>query len=501
MNKLRSYQLAINGAVNTFLNDPTMVRGQIHAPTGAGKTECFIHTINDYVNNFHVMIERFGVPFKQLRILIGHPRIALSQDQLERFKKSLGNQRYHYTSFHSGLHHKIGGEGNTEGNTTDVDDVIKYAAINATKHQIVFSSYHSIDKLNSITWDLIICDEGHNLTNSNFDGYARRLNGRKILFYTATPVLSRNVTDEDRVLTMSNPDIYGLPIHQLEPNVLIREGYIIPPMVHFQNVETNEGDTDDNVDPVACVVEAFKYQATLAMKHGMPYHQMLVASSGRSDIIALNDGFETIRQQLGDPTLQLITVMSDSQDDGSGVWINGVKSDKDRFVVLDDLKSRGGNAIVAHFDTLAEGIDINTLTGVFVMRALSKVKMIQTIGRTARPYVGDLDPTGNPIFLYGMKANDDKRKKRYSVLSFLMVNGQLVGGDDISVIVDAFVNGGYGDLAMYHETQFDDRGHSIYRPSEEIVRNDPTIVDIVACVHRTDMEAIKKSGLYSDLFA
>ena len=96
---LRDYQDRTNQSVESFLLDSTKIRGQIYSPTGSGKTECFSHTIHD--------LPRILNAADDLKVAIIHPRIALSQEQLGRFKQTFGT-RFHYTSFHSGAHISAG---------------------------------------------------------------------------------------------------------------------------------------------------------------------------------------------------------------------------------------------------------------------------------------------------------------------------------------------------------------------------------------------------------
>ena len=492
---LRNYQKSIDSDVQAFISSDEQ-RGQVYSPTGSGKTVCFIHTINQYAG----LVSMFGSQ-KQLRILVVHPRIALSQDQLSRFKQSLPSNTFHYTSFHSGRHITGNGIGNAEGNTTNANDVNKYASLNPTKHQIVFSSYDSVYKLDQIEWDLIICDEAHNLANnSKFKGYAENLNGRKILFYTATPVWSQvfgteEIIDNDN--SMSNVSVYGHPIHQLAPMSLIKEGYILPPLVHFQDLKIEE-ETGDEVDPTEAVISAFKYQQPLATKNGMEYHQMLVATSGRTDIIKLNEDFYTIKNELGDVTL--ITIMSEGKEEGSGVWINGRQSTKDRSEALENLT---GNVIVCHYDTLAEGIDIPTLTGAFIMRSLTKTKLIQTLGRPCRPFKNDLDKDGNPLFVRFQESANDVRRKQYSVITLLMVNGELPGSGNVKTLEDiteAFASGGYEDLSTFVGLE-ESEANSNSSTTDEVEDKENNMGRIKNCEHRIFFDAINKSEMWKDHLA
>jgi superfamily II DNA or RNA helicase len=487
MKQLRPYQGTLNQKVNSFLADPLLIRGQVHAPTGAGKTECFIHTINDWVNIVNTMIQLYGAPRKQLRILIAHPRIALSQDQLARFKASFSSDLFTYTSFHSGVHYGTAGE----TNTCEPGDLVTLME-GTEKHHITFSSYKSLRKLSAIQFDIIICDEAHNLVSDKMEATVASLNGKKILFYTATPI----VKDDEEENGMDNPDLFGVVIHQLVPYELIQQRYILPPLVQFIDVET---DAMGEVDPIQAIVLAYETQRPLVTKFGLQYHQMLVACSGSPDIRMINERISDIKANL--PNVRIITIMADGNDQLiSGVHVDGMRTGLDRFEVLDQLRA-GQDAIVVHYNTLAEGIDISTLSGAFVMRVLGQVKLIQTIGRPARPYVGDLDADGNPIFRQGMDIASDSRKKRYSVITFMRVNGQLLGEDSaVSVerVADAFVSGGYDDLQTYLDPMVL-QGKSLAPPSGEKEETDPTILDnIQDHAHVENWNRLKNAGVIGD---
>ena len=109
----------------------------------------------------------------------------------------------------------------------------------------------------------------------------------------------------------------------------------------------------------------------------------------------------------------------------------------------------GGNSIICHIDTLAEGIDVSTISGVLPLVNLSVRKFIQTMGRGARPLKADM--AAGRRYEIGQKAADE-RLKRYNIVSFFTYNGQLVMSDEtVSVVpyenlVRAFALGGYGDL-------------------------------------------------------
>jgi hypothetical protein len=136
--------------------------------------------------------------------------------------------------------------------------------------------------------------------------------------------------------------------------------------------------------------------------------------------------------------------------EAGGAYKNG-KPLVSREAALKEIKESGSNCIVAHFDTLSEGIDIDTLTGAVLMRKMSKAKIIQTIGRCARPYVLDLDPiTKEPSKkLYNPKKGIDLRKKPRCVITLPVIDGVWIANNDGTIIAEAFISAGYKELMTY----------------------------------------------------
>lgn len=452
--KLRKYQVALNKPTKKFLKNKESIRGQVWAPTGAGKTVCFTDIINYAINT---------LGYKNIAVV--HPRIALSQDQVERAKKDFGDS-IHFTSFHSGKH-VARSEINGEINTTDVD-TLKRIAKNANsvlgKPHLTYSSYHSFGKLIKLNFDLIIFDEAHYLIQPKYVKWLPKVLATKILSYTATPVT------RDMMPEVEHQSLFGPVIAQVEPYELIKPGYIVAPLVHILHCDTNKSSEDRKVDIIDSVATAFAYQyKEVVGKNGMPYAQMLVAArnvggdDGVGDVRTIESNIQSLRDKINrslgnsmnPEDLLIVTV------DANGAYVNGGRS-RDRAKVLDEIKKCDKNVILVHYDTLAEGIDINTLTGCLIMRGLSKSKVIQTIGRCARPYLGDLDKRGNPrADLYNFDAKIDKRRKPRCIVTVPVIDGDFGNSVDIEVISEAFIVAGYGELTDHLATSTDADGTAV----------------------------------------
>lgn len=466
---LRDYQTTINKGVKEFLEGPERL-GQVYSPTGSGKTLCFSHTIHDLPD---IIKQTSG---KRLNICIVHPRIALSQDQLSRFKEVFG-KKYHYTSFHSGSHTK-GDEEIAEFNTLD-PETLKRTIENTDRTHITFSSYDSFGKIAHFEFDLLILDEAHNLVQNQYFDTLSRIAAKKALFYTATPIVSELIDfGDDEMRGMNNVELFGRVIASVEPKVLIERGYIVPPLLHFMTVETDK--SSENADTLGIIVDAFNNQRAELAKYGMENIQMLVTSRGYTDHENIERQLPELWERIGKVPVYVIEAASVRKD---GVQYLG----NERVAVLTEIKALKGSCIVIHYDTISEGIDIDSLTGVCIMRNLSKYKLLQTIGRCGRPLVTDT--------VNGEVVDMKNRKKPFCIITLPVVDGVHIGNINSADIADAFGVGGYGELSTYLTNE--DRKNLGLVDNAVIIDSDEMplhLAPIVSTMLRRNVETLKKLG-------
>jgi superfamily II DNA or RNA helicase len=460
--KLRSYQVKLNRPALKFLKAKKGQRAQVYAPTGAGKTVCFNELIKD------------AIARGKTNICILHPRIALSKDQLRRFKEELGNSVI-TSSFHSGGHVKGYGEEITEIGTISKDKLLKVIDQSRTllnKPHVTFSSYHSFHQLTDVHFDIVICDEAHYMVQDQFYEWITKINADKILFYTATPI-----TNDMEDGLMSDYSIFGNIIAKVEPRELIKPGYILAPLIHQMECGTNKRGSE--VDVIDVVSRAYVDQYFDMTGYGMPYHQMLVACRNVDiDIREIENRLDELWTKISQFSQGRISKVDVYTIEAGGSYKNKLPM-KDRDQALEEIKSAGKNCIVAHYDTLSEGIDINTLSGALLLRKMSKAKLIQTIGRCARPYIEDLDPkTKEPRKdLYNLENNIDLRKKPRCIVTLPVVDGKWIANDDGTVIARAFAAAGYEDLYTYM-SKSDDQPTG-RRKNSYILSEDGTVMSAV----------------------
>jgi superfamily II DNA or RNA helicase len=426
--KLRPYQKRIVQKIDEFLISSKQ-RAQIYAPTGSGKTECFGNVIQDLT----------AVEARQLSIAIVHPRIALSQDQLSRFKRRLGTT-FVYTSFHSGSH-VTGSEQKREFSTTSRVELIKIIDSHSRDngHHITFASYDSFGKIADMAFDLIIFDEAHYLVQEQFFNILDKLLATKVLFFTATPIFEEEVYAL-ATKGMNNVDMFGDVIATVKPKELIKLGYMVAPVVHLLDMDSTKPSSSEEIDydVVIAVAKAFKHQKEEMSKYGMPHHQMLVASSGVGDHTMVEDNLLRLWKEIG------YEVPLYAIDSKYGARRNG-RLQKSRADAINNIKLEK-DCIVIHYDTLAEGIDIDSLSGMIMLRELSKTKLLQTMGRCARPYHEDLDTNRNIIDM-------SNRKKPVFVMTIPTLDGYLLGNRNWDSISTALIEGGYAELADYLDSK------------------------------------------------
>ena len=160
---------------------------------------------------------------------------------------------------------------------------------------------------------------------------------------------------------------------------------------------------------------------------------MLVTSSSVQDHIDIVKNLSVLRSKAGE-NIDVYTVEAGS------VSKNGIKLSDSRKDLLDKIAESNESLILIHYDTLAEGIDISSLTGLVVLRKVKKYKLLQLIGRIGRPASIDLDKNGNIIDI-------NNRSKPCSVVTIPVIDDEYLCGIDAKDIANTFIEGGYNDIS------------------------------------------------------
>jgi len=169
--KLRSHQA-------TTLNRMSHhKKGQVIVPTGGGKTMCMIEDVK----------REFKIPVAQTIVVVA-PRILLAQQLCEEFLEQIDNVDVLHV--HSG---------ETHHNSTTNTKLIEEFYHNSIRNLIIFTTYHSLHKIQEsldIEIDTIYFDEAHNSTAKNFFPSVEHYSAeaKRCYFFTATPKHSLTIS-------------------------------------------------------------------------------------------------------------------------------------------------------------------------------------------------------------------------------------------------------------------------------------------------------------------
>lgn len=391
-------QDALDCAIANISKSSDAARGRFVMPTGAGKTLVESQILDWQFNNN----SKTGIH------LVLAPRIMLGNQLLGEYKGFLGKEGFRAIAFHSGEHTAEDGVKWKEEATTQKHKV-EEAYINAQKlgqQLVVFSTYHSCGKLGGINFDTIIADEAQYCVAENFNESFRNLTARVRLTFTAT----ERHTASNTGFGLNNEDLYGTRWYYISPDELIKRGRIVPPRLHIAHIET----PNDGKSIVSQVIEIAQKQIELTQET-LNFSKVLFAMSGTDDVKTVEENANKLREHF--PNHVVFTITS-----RSGAMINGKAVKRKEFML--QLKNCE-NALIFHYDILSEGIDVDGITGVAIMRNMSLSKLLQTIGRAVRLY------------------KPDPSKKPQAWISVPVVNGNEDDAERISFVIRTLRNGGF----------------------------------------------------------
>ena len=327
-------------------------------PTGSGKTLCMIFdAMREYRSDTKT-------------IMVVAPRILLTQQLSSEFLEVFG--------LYSELHpikvlHVHSGE--TEHySTTDPSRISVWATNNCAYNQIIFTTYHSLDKVekSGINVDTIYYDEAHNSVQRNFIDAVEYFSfySERCFSFTATPKHS----SVSHRIGMNDDFVYGDVIYQLPAPDLVDSGYILPPQVVVKKLPPNNVSIPDR----DC-----EHLYTSIVEEGAK--KVLVSASATRHIVDLVEqtDFADIMKGLG-YSLMYVTAKT-------GAYIDGNKVDRDSFFETLSEWGRDDNKkfIVIHHSILSEGMNVSGLECVIFMRNMDYITFSQTIGRVIRLHHND----------------------------------------------------------------------------------------------------------------
>jgi len=369
--------------LDTLLNNNAPLKRAV-IPTGGGKT--LIESL--FLN------KQLSFSGSKIHLVLA-PRIALI-NQLIKDYRDIAGQGYVALAFHSGKderdYQQIKWQEFSTTSREKVEEEQERAAI-LGKDLVIFSTYHSMKKLVDINFNIIIADESQYLVAENYFETWQELNAKQKLCFTAT---ERHTTSENG-RGLNNEAVFGECVFQVTPKELIDGGWIVPPRLHIMY-----GKTEDSITTLIDeVINLAKYQDQVTRKT-MPASKILFAMKGTNDVKKVIENVKAIKADM--PNHKVFTIVSNAK---YGSMVDGVKMARGNF--MKELRECD-NALIFHYDILSEGIDIDGITGVAVLRNMLKSKLIQTIGRALRTFKAT--PEAKPYAIVSVPVLNDNDETR-----------------------------------------------------------------------------------------
>ena len=319
-------------------------KGQIIIPTGGGKTMCMIDDAK-----------------KGGTIVVVAPRILLAEQLSSEFLEQIDNVSVMHV--HSGETHHY--------SSTKVENI--YEWYKRTKgNKIIFTTYHSLDKVkrSTIDVDTIYFDEAHNSVNRNFFSAVEHFatgGASRCFFFTATPKYSRTIKKSG----MNDRGVYGDIICQVPAPKLVDEGYILPPKVEVYKSKIL------SKDEVTCDVDSKEIVNAIDR---LTVDKVLICAKSTKQITNLLYASKFL-DELAWRGYSWMTITSKT-----GAIVDGDKVDREEFFnVLNAWgKDDDKKFVVLHHSILAEGINVKGLEAALFMRNMDYITISQTIGRVIR---------------------------------------------------------------------------------------------------------------------
>lgn len=375
---------------------------QICIPTGAGKGYLMIvDLLNQIVNSKNkisvVSSHRLMLNTQHLNdifdilspiigkvgfIFVGSSKYDVNkfQDNIE-FNKALLKKKLSYNEIVT-----------STTSTKEVDDLVA-SHLSSGRKVVILTTYHSLNKLKNLNINSIYNDEAHTLASeaetSQFKDNFSQIKSKRCFFFTATP---KDCVEDTESFLMNNKEVFGKRIG-LTFKECVEKGYIVKPVIHIATPSnlSYEVDFKSTSNMVKFVEDTF-----------IAHKEFLLLNSCSPEKIAPKilvkcpsvDDMWKIHTDLIGKIKDVKVCAGASKNDNSNFnhYIDS-RGISDRSEYLECIQRLGDDemAIVLHYDTMSEGINVGGFTGVeFLGGKLPTItKTLQNTGRSTRLHRDD----------------------------------------------------------------------------------------------------------------
>ena len=368
---------------------------QICIPTGAGK--CYLMMVDLLNQIISTKNKVFAISTHRLMLNTQH-----LNDVFDMLKPMIGDIGYIFvgsstydtskfqddTNLNKALLDKGLSYNEIISSTTNTKEVNELVAYHTSKNRkvVILTTYHSLHTLRELNIDTIYCDEAHTLASeemSRFQENFERINYKRCYFLTATP---KDCNDkETETFLMNNEDIFGERIG-LNFRHCIDNGYLAKPVIHIASPSNyDEAHNYFSVENMSKFIEETfiahkKFIKENSVSPELIEPKMLVKCG------SVDEMWDLHKYLLG--KLKDIKICAGASRGDAYLHYIDNEGIKDRSEYLERIQAFDDTdmAIVLHYDTMSEGINVAGFTSVMFLggKLPTLPKILQNTGRSTR---------------------------------------------------------------------------------------------------------------------
>lgn len=265
---------------------------------------------------------------------------------------------------------------------------------------IIVSTYHSVGILGAagIPIDVAYCDEAHTMATDlfsediNFYNSYCSLNIKQSIFMTATPKDCDDPSISNQSALMNNFSIYGDRIG-MSFKEAIEQGYVVQPIIHTSYLRDGFVDKDINMPSVSRFVrnsfeEHCRWVKSVSVSPDQINGKLLIKCESVKMMWSLA---RFLINQGTDITVCCGASVTEFDENNKPIGLTHRINDeyilnREEYLLRLQAFAYDERVIVLHFDTLSEGINVSSFTGVMFLSSNlpSKPKILQNTGRSTR---------------------------------------------------------------------------------------------------------------------